>query len=180
MSNYNRSLAAFMVSARVVIRTYAARLRRQALLTNGASLVAQMLRIALDKEIPLWTESPLEELIVEDGAVVGVRTMRDGVPVSVRARKGVVLASGGFAHNPRDARGVRRRPAKSRALVDLESGRHRRGHPDGNAPSEPRPTSWTRPGGCPHRGLDGSGSRPWTKHASGLARSTSMLRASAS
>ena len=43
LSHYNRSIGAFTVSARVVIRTYAARLRRQALLTNGASLIAQML-----------------------------------------------------------------------------------------------------------------------------------------
>ena len=100
LSNYNRSLGAFAVSAWVVIRTYAARLRRQALLTNGASLIAQLLRIALDRGVALWTEAPLEELIIEDGRVVGVRTVRDGVPYFVRARKGVVLASGGFAHNP--------------------------------------------------------------------------------
>jgi 3-oxosteroid 1-dehydrogenase len=62
--------------------------------------MAQMLRIALDRAIPVWTEAPLEELIIEDGRVVGVRTVRDGVPVFIRARKGVVLASGGFAHNP--------------------------------------------------------------------------------
>ena len=88
LSHYNRSLRAFAVSARVVIRTYAARLRRQDLLTNGASLIAQMLRIALDRGIPIWTDAPLEELIVEDGRVVGVRTVRDGVPVLVRARQG--------------------------------------------------------------------------------------------
>ncbi len=103
LSHYNRSLRAFAVSARVVMRTYAARLRRQDLLTNGASLIAQMLRIALDRGIPIWTEAPLEELIVEDGRVVGVRTVRNGVPVLVRARQGVLLAAGGFAHN-RDMR----------------------------------------------------------------------------
>jgi 3-oxosteroid 1-dehydrogenase len=100
LSHYNRSIGAFTVSARVVLRTYAARLRRQALLTNGASLIAQMLHIAIARGIPVWTEAPLDELIVEDGKVVGVRTIRAGVPVLVRARKGVVLASGGFAHNP--------------------------------------------------------------------------------
>ena len=47
----------------------------------------------------MWTEAPLEELIVEDGRVVGVRTVREGAPVSIRARQGVLLASGGFAHN---------------------------------------------------------------------------------
>jgi 3-oxosteroid 1-dehydrogenase len=100
LSHYNRSIAAFTVSARVVIRTYAARLRRQALLTNGASLIAQLLHIALGRGIPVWTEAPLDDLVLEDGRVVGVRTVRKGVPVLVRARKGVVLASGGFAHSP--------------------------------------------------------------------------------
>ncbi len=100
LSHYNRSIRAFAISARVVFRTYAARLRRQELLTNGASLIAQMLQIAIARGIPIWTEAPLADLIMEDGRVVGVRTIRDGVPVLVRARQGVLLAAGGFAHNP--------------------------------------------------------------------------------
>jgi 3-oxosteroid 1-dehydrogenase len=99
LSHYNRSIGAFAVSARVVLRTYAARLRRQALLTNGASLIAQMLNIAIPRGIPIWNEAPLQDLIVEDGRVVGVRAVRAGTPVLIRARKGVLLASGGFAHN---------------------------------------------------------------------------------
>src|SRR5262249_30785115 len=43
LSHYNRSLRAFAVAGRVVTRTYAARLRHQALLTNGASLVGHLL-----------------------------------------------------------------------------------------------------------------------------------------
>jgi 3-oxosteroid 1-dehydrogenase len=100
LSHYNRSIGAFAVSGRVVFRTYAARLRRQALLTNGASLIAQMLNIAISGGIPVWTEAPLEDLVVEDGRVVGVRAVRAGTPVLIRARQGVLLASGGFAHNP--------------------------------------------------------------------------------
>jgi 3-oxosteroid 1-dehydrogenase len=99
LSHYNRSAGAFVVSARVVLRTFAARLRRQALLTNGASLIAQMLDIAIARGIPVWTDAPLEDLIVEEGRVVGVRTVRAGAPMLVRARQGVLLAAGGFAHN---------------------------------------------------------------------------------
>jgi 3-oxosteroid 1-dehydrogenase len=99
LSNYNRSFRSFAISARVVLRTFAARVRRQALLTNGASLVGQMLAIALDRGIPVWTEAPLDDLLVEDGRVVGVRTVRDGAPVLVQARKGVLISAGGFAHN---------------------------------------------------------------------------------
>jgi 3-oxosteroid 1-dehydrogenase len=74
-------------------------LRRQDVLTNGASLIGQMLRIALDRKIPIWTEAPVEELVVEDGRVVGVRVRKDGKTVAVQATKGVLVAAGGFAHN---------------------------------------------------------------------------------
>jgi 3-oxosteroid 1-dehydrogenase len=100
LSNYNRSIGAFAVSGRVVLRTYAARLRRQALLTNGASLIAQIMRAALALDVPVWTEAPLQELITEDGRVVGVQTLQAGNAVRIRARQGVLLAAGGFAHNP--------------------------------------------------------------------------------
>jgi 3-oxosteroid 1-dehydrogenase len=100
LSHYNRSIRALTISARVVLRTYAARLRRQALLTNGASLIAQMLNIAIARCIPVWTGAPSEDLITQDRRVVGVRTVRAGAPLRIRARQGVLLAAGGFAHNP--------------------------------------------------------------------------------
>jgi 3-oxosteroid 1-dehydrogenase len=99
LSHYNRSTRCFAIAARVVLRTYGAKARRQALLTNGASLIGQMLAAAIERDIPVWTEAPLVDLVVEDGGVVGVRTVRDGTPVAVRARKGVLIATGGFAHN---------------------------------------------------------------------------------
>ena len=100
LGHYNRSVRAFAISARVVLRTYAARLRRQVLLTNGASLIAQLLQVALAQEVRLWTDARLEDLVVENGRVVGVRAVRAGSPVQIEARRGVLLASGGFAHNP--------------------------------------------------------------------------------
>ena len=99
LSHYNRSVRAFATAGRVVIRTYGAKARRQALLTNGASLIAQMLRIALAKGAEVWTEAPLEKLMVEDGRVVGVAATRHGATLRIQARQGVILASGGFAQN---------------------------------------------------------------------------------
>src|SRR3954469_18600467 len=105
LSHYNRSVAAFTVSARVALRTAAARLRRQDLLTNGASLIAQMLKVALDLGVQVWTDAPLDDLVVDDAPaigqrVTGVRVTRAEKPVLVEARRGVLLAAGGFAHNP--------------------------------------------------------------------------------
>src|SRR3954452_11246849 len=83
LSHYNRSAHAFAVSARVAMRTAAARARRQDLLTNGASLIAQLLLAALDKGVTVWTDAPLEDLLVEDNRVVGVRVTRAGAPTEV-------------------------------------------------------------------------------------------------
>jgi 3-oxosteroid 1-dehydrogenase len=96
---YNRTPRTFAVAGRVWLRTFVSRLRRQELLTNGASLVGQMVKIALANQIPLWTNAAVEELVVDDGRVVGVRVVKDGSPVLVEASKGVLLAAGGFARN---------------------------------------------------------------------------------
>lgn len=41
----------------------------------------------------------MQDLIVEDDRVVGVRTIKDGKEIHVRATRGVVLGAGGFDHN---------------------------------------------------------------------------------
>ncbi len=52
------------------------------------------------KDNKIMTRTTANELIVENGKVVGVKaTMFDGTPVTVKANKGVVLATGGYAAN---------------------------------------------------------------------------------
>jgi 3-oxosteroid 1-dehydrogenase len=98
---FNRSPRAFAVAARVFARTRAAKLRRQDLLTNGASLIGQMLKALIDLrgEPPIWTNAAMEDLIVEDDRVMGARVSRNGASMNVQARKGVLLAAGGFSRN---------------------------------------------------------------------------------
>jgi 3-oxosteroid 1-dehydrogenase len=99
---FNRSPRAFAVATKVFLRTAAARIRRRQILTNGASLIAQMLKALIylaDGQPPLWTNAAMDDLIVEHGRVVGARIIRAGAPVNVEARKGVLLAAGGFGHN---------------------------------------------------------------------------------
>jgi 3-oxosteroid 1-dehydrogenase len=99
---FNRAPRAFAVAMRVFARTMAARIRRREMLTNGASLIAQMLKSLIglaDGRPPLWTNTTMEDLIVEDGRVVGARVKRDGATLSIEARRGVLLAAGGFGHN---------------------------------------------------------------------------------
>jgi 3-oxosteroid 1-dehydrogenase len=94
-----RTARGLKVTARVGLRTTAARLRRKKYLTNGAALIGRLLAALTARGVPVWTESALEDLVVEDGQVTGAVIRQDGGPVRVRARRGVLLASGGFAHN---------------------------------------------------------------------------------
>jgi 3-oxosteroid 1-dehydrogenase len=99
---FNRSPHAFAVATKVFLRTAAARSRRRQILTNGASLIAQMLKALIDLgdgQPPLWTNAAMEDLIVEDGRVVGARVSYNGETLNIEARKGVLLAAGGFGHN---------------------------------------------------------------------------------
>ncbi|OBA98745.1 3-ketosteroid-delta-1-dehydrogenase [Mycobacteriaceae bacterium 1482268.1] len=98
---FHRSPRAFAVAVRVLARTWAARIRRRDMLTNGASLIGQMVKVLidLDGKPPVWTNTAMNDLIVEDGRVVGARVTRDGTSLNIQARKGVLLAAGGFGRN---------------------------------------------------------------------------------
>lgn len=70
--------------------------RRQVL---GGALVASLLLALRERNIPLWLNTAAEELIEENGRVVGARVVTGGEPRVLRARRGVILASGGFDRN---------------------------------------------------------------------------------
>jgi len=73
--------------------------RKDRRLTLGNAL-AGGLRMALNKAgVPLWLESPLVELIEENGQVTGAMVRHQKRNLRIRARKGVVLAAGGFDKN---------------------------------------------------------------------------------
>ncbi len=68
-------------------------------MAHGNALIGRLLRTGLDAGVTLWRSSPAEKLVVENGAVTGVVVRQDGHDRTVLARKGVVLASGGFGAN---------------------------------------------------------------------------------
>ena len=73
--------------------------RKDRRLTLGNALTGG-LRVALNQAgVPLWLNTPLEELVREDGRVVGVVVTHQGRRMRIAARKGVVLAAGGFDKN---------------------------------------------------------------------------------
>lgn len=63
----------------------------------GRALAAALLKGCLDRGITPVTGARAASLILEDGRVVGVRFERSaGAPREARARRGVILATGGF------------------------------------------------------------------------------------
>lgn len=65
-------------------------------LTNGNALAGRLAKSAFDLGVPIWTGAPVVELVREGGAVAGAVVEREGRRVRVDARRGVVLACGGF------------------------------------------------------------------------------------
>lgn len=73
--------------------------RKDRRLTLGNALTGA-LRMALnDQHVPLWLDTPLIELLSENGRVVGAVVERAGRRMRIGVRKGVVLAAGGFDKN---------------------------------------------------------------------------------
>jgi 3-oxosteroid 1-dehydrogenase len=97
--HYNRSPESFAVAGQIWARTQLARLRGQDLVVSGEALMSRLVRIAVDRGIPIRTDVPTQDLVVEDGGVAGVRILQDGAPVRIEARRATLLAAGGFGHN---------------------------------------------------------------------------------
>lgn len=96
---FNRSIRSFFVAARVQMRTWRSSLTRKPVLTNGTALIASILKMCVDRGVEVRTGTAFEEYVVEDGVVTGVRLRTGDTVRTVRARRGVVIAAGGFAHN---------------------------------------------------------------------------------
>ncbi len=69
-------------------------------LWGGQSLVVQLLAACAAEGVEVWTSSPFVALLVEAGQTIGVTAIRSGVEVDIACPAGVLLASGGFEHNP--------------------------------------------------------------------------------
>lgn len=71
------------------------------LVVAGAALIGGLLRGVLDRGVTVQTGARGIELLTEGGQIVGVRVAVGDDVVTVRARRGVVLANGGFEWDPR-------------------------------------------------------------------------------
>ncbi|MET1754481.1 FAD-binding protein [Novosphingobium sp. RD2P27] len=65
----------------------------------GPGLAAYFVKGALDRGIPLYTGTSAEELIGDGERIVGVRAVRGGEPLFIKANRGVVIAVSGYERN---------------------------------------------------------------------------------
>jgi len=96
-----RTPAGFRHATRLFLKFIASRLAhgRGTRLTSGNALAGRLLRSAMDSGATLWNDAAAVGLELENGVVRRVRVRRQGKDLTVTARKGVVLASGGFGAN---------------------------------------------------------------------------------
>jgi 3-oxosteroid 1-dehydrogenase len=93
---------------RVAGRTARARLLGQRMLSLGQALAAGLRAGLANAGVPVWLDSPLAGLETEDGRVTGVRV--GGEPAVIRARRGVLIATGGFERDEQMRRRYQRAP----------------------------------------------------------------------
>jgi succinate dehydrogenase/fumarate reductase flavoprotein subunit len=91
----------FVYSAGLLLRYLSDRLRysRGTRLMMGNALVGRMYHSLLKLGVRPNFNTRLDELVVQDGRVTGATIVGPSGPRLVIARKGVILATGGFAHN---------------------------------------------------------------------------------
>jgi 3-oxosteroid 1-dehydrogenase len=68
-------------------------------LATGCAGVARLRASMQDRDMPLWLNTSMKKIVDVDGKVVGLEVEREGKPLRIQARKGVILAAGGFEHN---------------------------------------------------------------------------------
>lgn len=85
--------------AKIAFAIVASRLTGKHYVTAGAALQGRLLQATLKAGVDIRLESPVSELIVDNGRAAGVVTLKDGKPWRVGARLGVLVNAGGFAQN---------------------------------------------------------------------------------
>ena len=73
--------------------------KRSRRLAFGAASVTRLFASIKKRNIPIWRSAELKEFILRDNKVIGAVIQKDGRLIKVQARRGVIVASGGFGQN---------------------------------------------------------------------------------
>ncbi|WP_081259511.1 FAD-dependent oxidoreductase [Burkholderia territorii] len=86
-------------------------------LVGGNALIARLYKTLLDRQVEVWTSAAATRLIDEGGKITGAEVLRHDRVVRVHARRGVVIATGGYPGSAEMRREHSRKPT-----VDLTLG----------------------------------------------------------
>jgi 3-oxosteroid 1-dehydrogenase len=116
------SAKGFSVASKCVGRYVDAISKGQLPLTMGQALAGGLRAGLLKANVPVWLDTPLVELQFDaSGRACGVSVKRNGVPMTIKARRGVVIASGGFEHNLAMREAYQRQPIGTAWTVGASS-----------------------------------------------------------
>ena len=94
-----RTLRGPLTMLRVLLTRMWSILRGRKMYAMGNALAIGLRQGLADAGVPVHYETELTDLLIEDGRVVGVHVVNHGSPTTIRARRGVILGSGGFEKN---------------------------------------------------------------------------------
>src|SRR3954452_25011731 len=94
-----RTIRGPLTMAKVLAKRIVSLMLGRRMYAMGNAIAIGLRKGLLDAGVPVAYETELRDLVIEDGRVVGVRVLRDGAETVVRARRGVILGSGGFEKN---------------------------------------------------------------------------------
>lgn len=72
---------------------------RDRMVTNGNAMMVMLRKGLLERRIPLYLNTRFSDLVLEGERVVGALVERNNETIRVHAKRGVVLATGGFERN---------------------------------------------------------------------------------
>jgi len=93
---------ALFLGAKLLVRYLADRItyERGTRLVLGNALIARLYKNLLDNNVDIWFKTHTQEIISENGRMRGVAIERNGGKRYVCAKRGILLAGGGFPANP--------------------------------------------------------------------------------
>ncbi|HEU5038148.1 MAG TPA: 3-oxosteroid 1-dehydrogenase [Nocardioides sp.] len=94
-----RTVRGPLTMAKVLLRRIVSLVRGRKMFAMGNAIAIGLRKGLMDAGVPVHYDTELTDLVLEDGRVVGVRVRHNGQEAVVRARRGVILGSGGFEKN---------------------------------------------------------------------------------
>ncbi|MBM7520245.1 3-oxosteroid 1-dehydrogenase [Nocardioides nitrophenolicus] len=94
-----RTLRGPLTMVKVMVKRLLAILTGKKMFAMGNAIAIGLRKGLVDAGVPVAYDTALLDLLVEDGRVVGVVVESGGARREIRARRGVVLGSGGFEHS---------------------------------------------------------------------------------